>query len=431
MPKAVEIRRPIRSSATTSFTWGQTAIRRSIDWLGEADAYFNMTVVVGVPSGRVSTASAVDAIGNVLAGHLALHSRYRREGSGYENVPFGTVDLSVEVQDRSGWTLAEADAAADVLAAIPFRSDELPVRVLLLTAGGLPEYVVLAVHHQAVDGGAASVLRAAIRAAIAQEPTPEERGLADRRTWELSADGQARSERALRHVATVLGSVGASRLPRRGGHDGGPRFVTLELVSPALGDATVALAERHAVSTSTILLASWVSEIAMRWGRPEVALRLIAANRSARQWRNLVAPMAQNAFFSVDVASGGFEDLLDRVGGAALAAYRHAQYDPDALDRLWDGLGASAPTLGCFFNDARDRPWRASTASEQGGIPGTVRVAATHERLDLELFLQVETGPDDRAVLLLQGDTDVVSREALADVLRGVEGAVIRRAREL
>lgn len=425
---------------TGPMTWGQKSIHASIRWLGDEAYYFNLLRVVDVPEG-VEKGRVLDALSSLLARHDVLRTHFHETSDGLVQQVHGSGDATVHV------THAEDGAAADVarafvarLARHTFRHEsELPVRLGLVLDHGQPSHVVLAVSHLAVDGWAADLLKQDLVALLAgtQEPAPLWQPL-DQAQHESDGPGAARGDAAIAYWRRTVATVPRSLFPVVDPTPRPDRFVRLGMESRALAVAATLVSARCGVSTGTVLLAAAAVVLGRHVGQDRVALQLIASNRLDERSRQLVAALAENALFAVDVspagAEGGFATVARRTFAAGLNAYRHAQYDPQELHRFLEQEreGDDPLDLGCFFNDMRiGRDWGVdveSFASVDAVRDLVVQTKTRHvgswDRQDARYFVSV-ADDEELCILYLLADTELVSPAEIESLLRQMESVVV------
>lgn len=443
-PQTVTIRFTGRAGRTAPMTWGQRSIYASIRWLGDDAWYFNLTRVVDAPPGT-GQHEALAALTELLARHEGLRSSFHEaDGDWVQRVRAqGATTVDVTSADPSE-APEVAHALAARLARHTFRHDEeLPVRFGLVLVGGPSDdragevaHVVVAVSHLAADGWAADLLKRDVERLLAgSADAPPAWQPVDQARHELEGPGAARGDAALAYWSRTLESIPHAPFPPAEA-DGKPdRFVKLGISSRALAVAATVVAGRCGVSTGTVLLTASVVVLGRLIGQDRVALELIASNRLDERSRGLVAPLAENALFVVDLAGADdFRTAARRTFAAGLSAYRHAQYDPQARDRLVaetrERRGGSG--LGSFFNDMRiGRDWAVDV--DAYGSVEAVRALTAHtstsfvgswDRQDATWFVSVDDA-DGTCGLYLMADTELVPRHRVEELLREMESVVV------
>lgn len=340
-------------------TWGQVAIWDVLRWLHPDTASLNQVAVRPVPDGR-SVPDAVDALRLLVLRHESLRSTYTDTDGVLEQHVHRQARLDVPVH-RAG-SAAEADRTAERLAAeLGGRAfavgEELPVRAAVVGHGGTAHAVVLVIAHMAVDGGSFRiVLRdfdALLRAGAAAELPPRAQQPLERRDFEESKAGLARSERTLAHWRRAVGTGSRATLE----HLPAPRDADLawaSIDSRALGTAVQRVSARSGVGPSAVVLGSIGLLIARLTGEDHPLLRSLTATRFKPHDQELVGAFNQNALIRTDTSPGRFDDYLARVSTATLSALRTCEADPRQVEAtVAEAARARGFTPGsyCFFND--------------------------------------------------------------------------------
>lgn len=449
-PKPVTITFTGRAARTAPMTWGQRSIYAPIRWLGDDAWYFNLTRVVEAPPGTRED-QACAALAALLARHEGLRSSFHETDDDWVQRVRAEGATTVHVTSADPSDAPEvAHALAARLAQHTFRhDDELPVRFGLVVAGprsgqGDDEHagtqvthVVVAVSHLAADGWAADLLKRDVERLLdGSAEAPPQWQPVDQARHELAGPGAARGDAALAYWSRTLEAIPHAPFPPAEA-DGKPdRFVKLGISSRALAVAATVVAGRCGVSTGTVLLTASVVVLGRLIGQDRVALELIASNRLDERSRGLVAPLAENALFVVDLAGADdFRTAARRTFAAGLSAYRHAQYDPQARDRLVaqtrerHGGGTG---LGSFFNDMRiGRDW-AVDVDAYGSLDAvraltaqtTTSFVGSWDRQDATWFVSVDDA-DGTCGLYLMADTELVPRHRVEELLREMESVVV------
>ncbi|MFJ6194869.1 condensation domain-containing protein [Micromonospora sp. NPDC092111] len=367
-------------SAQAPMTWGQIALWDVLAWLPPGDASLNLVLHCEVPPG--TTSSEVGAAVAALVGrHESLRSRYLdRDGELVQQV-VGEGAVPVEVFEAGTATTAGAAAVvANQLRVVAFDgATDPPLRVGMITRAGVPVWLVLVLHHLAVDGWSLRILKEDLTALLRGGPPglrPAGTQPVERAGWERSEPGRQRNRRSLDFWRGHL-----ERLPPVVvGCDTGEPGTDLEwseLRSTALTTAATSLGGRHRLSPALVVHAGLLLVIGAYLGERQVATRMIVATRFAAEQRRLVGAFNQNALFCLTVADEPFSTYLLRAAEAELLAYRHSEYDLRALHGVLAEVGAAraVPLNGfCFFNDVR---------ADVGGRQGVGRTATPEPTAEL------------------------------------------------
>ncbi|WP_238016863.1 condensation domain-containing protein [Dactylosporangium sp. AC04546] len=430
--------------------WGQLAIWNVLRWLPPDDTTLNLLVEVPVPPGR-DLPAVLDALRTLVERHDSLHTVYL-DGPLQRVLPEGEVPLAVHELGDRGLTEAAAELGEALRVGWFDMAADLPLRAAVLVRDGVPQTVLLAASHMAVDGWSFAIVRGDLANLLADPPVvveprqqPVERG-----EYERSAVGQRRAAKALqyweKHLATIPPSmIGSIR-------DGRPPNLDWGLIqSPALALAVNDLAARHGVPPATALLGATALQLAAYTGEGEAALRTIVSTRFRPASRGVVAAFNQNALFRLPVTGGlsapsGGEtvgQLLRRSADAALTAYAHCEYDPRDLDAMFVDVAARrgiTPDGYCFFNDTRYTLADRSTMPEalpqaelaeriQAALPATKLRSPVIDRLPMHSnFFMFLMDLGDTAELMLCVEHGFLGRRGPLGFLAGLEGLVVRAA---
>ncbi|MFC1419785.1 condensation domain-containing protein [Streptacidiphilus cavernicola] len=420
-------------------TWGQRAIWKSIRWLGDDAHYFNIRRIEPVPA-DLDSGQVEAALSALLCRHEALRTRFLETQDGWTQqvAAEGTLLLD-RVEAGPGGGAEAADRLARELVGRTFRhAEEWPFRCALVLEDGRPAHLVLVFSHLGVDFWGVRELESDLRELFAgkESPAPSWQPL-DQALFETEGPGAARGAASVEYWRRTLRAVPAS-LFRPVDDQGRPeRFVRLGMDSPATAVAATVLAERCQVSTGTVLLAATAAVLGAHTGHSTVALQLIAVNRHDERSRRLVAAMAENALFALDVADGSFEQTVRRAFLAGMNAYRHAQYDPSAVDVVLDEArerSGGTLDLGYFFNDKRmhDR-WEDLPAGREPdalrALTGRTEISfvGAWERQDAAFFVHTTYAPDT-CLLYLMADTELIARADIERLLRAFETLLVEAA---
>ncbi|RKE17799.1 condensation domain-containing protein [Streptomyces sp. TLI_171] len=429
-------------TGTAPMTWGQRAIWKSIRWLDEGAHYFNIRRTVELPPGR--TLGQVDAaLTALLERHEALRTTFHESADGWQQHVTGTGTLVYAVLDSTAGDAAGAAARiGEQLVARTFRhTEEIPFRCALVLDDGRPAHLALVFSHLGVDFWAVRELERDLRELLAgtEQPAPDWQPL-DQAGYESEGEGAQRGAAAVEHWRRTLEKVPPALFPPVDDRGRPERFVRLGMDSPAAAVAATAIAKRCQVSTGTVLLAATAVVLGAWTGHPTVPLQLIAVNRHDDRSRRLVAAMAENALFSLDVGDGTFDQAVKRAFLSGMNAYRHAHYDPIAVDEVLDAArerNGGVLQLGHFFNDKRmhDR-WEDLPdvpATPDGLAPLTEKTRIFHvgdwERQDALFFVHTTYAPDT-VLLYLMADTELIPRQDVERVLRAFEALLVAGAAE-
>ncbi|MEU4540149.1 condensation domain-containing protein [Streptosporangium sp. NPDC023825] len=423
-------------------SWGQASIWRLTTWRGADDPYFNISWVLPV-YGRRDLGGVLGAVRRLLERHETLRTNFRPGADGVVQHVARSGRLVVEVVeggDARPMTLARQ--VAEGLAARVFDyAAEWPVRCAVVVVEGRPRAVAFGVSHLAVDGGALDLLAADWRALLAgvEGPDPGWQPM-DQAFFEREGAGAGRGERAFRHWRGVLEGAPRSMFDYPPGVAEEPRFVRVRMESVALGVAAQVLAARWRVSSASVLTTASAVLLSVLTGHRRVVMQLIAANRHDPRIGVLVGPAAQDGVFLLDLPPGGTLAEATRAGHRqALAAYRHALYEPLRLMAMREELGrerGGPVDLSAYFNDTRGGgDWPDLPAVEPPGDPAAIAAltarttfaqAGSWEHVDATTVQFITGQARDACELHLLADTAYLPRATVHALLRGMETLLVR-----
>ncbi|TDU04454.1 condensation domain-containing protein [Streptomyces sp. 846.5] len=422
-------------------TWGQRAIWKPIQWLGEEAHYFNLSRVLSLPSG-LTAAAVVDAIGQLLSRHEALRTHFSMSSAGPRQDIAAEGSLAVpHYRSEPGGGQGVAERLALALASEPFQHDqEWPVRCALVLDGERPTHLALVFSHLAVDFWAVNEVEQDLRALFAgTEAAAPTWHPQDQARYESDGPGAARGRRALDYWRRTLRKMPLSLFAAPAHEPAGQRFVRLRLESTAAAVAATVLSRRCEVSTGAVLLAATSVLLGRYTGQRTVGLQLIARNRPDDRSRRMVGAMIQNSIVVLDVHEGSFDAAVRAAFHSALNSYRFSQYDPLALDtviaEVTHDFGGTDPDLTVYFNDARLQDhW--DDLPQTDGSAGALRklmeqtevvLVGAWERQDTRFFAHTSFAPD-RCHLHLLADTAFIPQQDIELLLRGVERLLVEAA---
>ncbi|WP_416906083.1 hypothetical protein [Micromonospora echinospora] len=343
---------------TAPTTWAQGVMFRAAARSGWNHRFLNLRRTVPV-SGRVRAdlADVTRAIGALVSRHGSLRTRVRSVDGGFRQETAAAGQLPLLVVPGAGDGVAAAGVVAERLADVAFdHAAEWPLRVALVTVDDRVRQIVIVFSHSTVDAYGVEVVLRDLRLLLLRGDRHSARS-----TVGAGGPGPARAGPGrFRPCRGALGA-GLAQLPQppmTPTHpELTPRLRRGTLVSPAVDRAARLLAARHRVSASTVLLAATTALAAGRDGSSSCGLFTMAHNRFRAEYNDAVANLGQIGMCVVDLGDRpGFTELLPRIWRGALAAYRHAYYDPVALRHrlLADGHDPGTAFLPYYyFNDVR------------------------------------------------------------------------------
>ncbi|MFF3599733.1 condensation domain-containing protein [Kitasatospora indigofera] len=426
-----------QSSGTAPLTWGQRAIWSAIGRTRPGDWYFNFCRTLMLPR-RYDLPQVLAAIRFVLERHESLRTRLTgTEGEPLQSAAAAGV-LEVEVLEVAAGDREAGARVAERYAARGFDYErEWPVRIAVLTKGGVPAELVMAFCHLAADYEGTGYLLRDIRAALAGRtaglppaPRPSELAL-----HQESVEGRRFAEAAAAHWERAYRLIPVSMFPAGEYVPAEPRYQRLELISPALAVAVPAVAGRLAVSTSTVLLAAAGAVLRGRTGHDTVAMLAISGNRVAPRTREIVSTLSLEALVVLPFEGvTGFEEAVRATGRAAMAGYRFGHYDERDRDRV---VAAESARRGepvhpyCCVNDLRGAGQGAAVVSGPAGVHPAALLDGTRllelsplEQLSCRFCLHFDDAPGALSIRLT-ADTGCLPLPAMARFLRETERLLV------
>ncbi|MGW5355591.1 condensation domain-containing protein [Streptomyces sp. NPDC004031] len=267
---------------------------------------------------------------------------------------FATGQITLEVYDAAPGADADEVAAAVEQAYRDREFDfcaEWPVRMGAVRQGGRPVHLVTVMHHLATDalGGAIMLGQVGTRDTA---PVGGMQQLEQAR-WQRSPAGQRQNARAMRHFENVLRTMPDRQLP--GPTDPRePRHWGAEFHSPALTAALPHIAARTGAAVPGILLGLFAIGLHRATGISPVVVRPVVGNRFRAALSDVVCMVAQAGVCAIDVAGADAADAVRRAGQGAMTAYKHAYFDPEALDELVARISVERGTdanIRTYLND--------------------------------------------------------------------------------
>lgn len=307
----------------------------------------------------------------LLERHESLRTTYRFEPEPTQHVA-GSGELAVEVVEaegeggsdaatEAGIELSTADATLETAVRTANRlrlprfelSEAPPLRVAVVTRGGLARHLVWVVSHAAMDAATCEILLREWTALTAGRPLPEPG------PQPLDVVGIEQQSSVRRLTASALGfwrdqlaQVPQAMLPLPAGttpEDTG-RHPGLRVRSQAAMAHLAAISARTGASSSMIVMAAVNALVCHYSSYPVCVTTSLSGNRVLRQLRDYFGSLSQDALLTVPVPEdGSFDELIRRVRAAALSAYRASWFDP-AL--MWATITDACAERG--FNYARD-----------------------------------------------------------------------------
>jgi hypothetical protein len=359
--------------------------------------------------------------------------RFAADGSPRQVVSDGG-EIALDIVDagaRSPEELAERLRLELQDEAYDFERD-WPIRMAVVRSGGALTHLVVVMCHLVTDGFGSGVLLEELDKRP-ETPVPDLQPLEQAR-WQASPPGRRQNAMALRHWESILREMPRRRYPESLGPQT-PRHWRGEFSSPALSLALRSVTARTGIAAAPVLLAVFAVALARVTGLNPVVVRPMVNNRFRPGLDRVVCMLAQYGVCRLDVAGVTFAEAFDRARRSALSTYKHAYYDPAALDDLVERVVAERPGLQLpgYFNDRRD-----DAAVAGVPVPALADVAAaagrgtfvwtTRQDVPFEpLIVHVDELPGEtRAIIFC--DTHAIAPADAEALLRGLEAVAVQAA---
>ncbi|HEY2443911.1 MAG TPA: condensation domain-containing protein [Streptosporangiaceae bacterium] len=393
------------------------------------------------------------AIGQLVGRHESLRTRFAVNSSGeWKQLVSASGELLAEIcaaDDLPGSTVALAlDSMRQRLGGKPFTLDsEWPLRVAVITSGGAPVKVLLAVTHMVADFASLGIVAREIGQLLAfgsgQALEPATCQPLDQAELEAAPSRKRRAETALRHWESVLRSTPQCMfaVPERTAPADPPQLAVM--YSRAASIALAGIAERTQASQSSAIVAAIATLLGIYTANDRCQITAICANRFSPASRDFVGTIAQDAIVALDLNAGTFDEVIRGSRGATLTAYRCAQYDAAKLWATIDQVNEDRGTKfhrDCILNDVFivDSPAMSAQMDVSGRAPApgdTVSAMRDTELIwvDVEpwpvLFYFVVRKMGERDVgLSLWADPLRMPRAEVERFLRGIERLLVAAA---
>jgi hypothetical protein len=422
-------------------TWGQKGMWQTIVDTGESKTMGGVDVL----KPGTTVADAVAALRFVVSRHQSLRTRLRFGADGYPRQEVASSgEVPLEVVEAGDTDPAEAAAAVcERYETTPFDyANEWPVRMAIVTRHGIPTHAVAIYLHLALDAHGLGTLMADLSTMDPRTggPTRPVTGIQplDLARQQRRPAARRQGEASLAHLEHVLRTAPPSRFnrPPRAGE---PSYRQIGFRSPATLLAIRAIAARHAVGTTPVLLAAFATVLARTVGTNPVVTMLAVSNRFRPGFDTSVTLVAQVSPCLLDVADVGFAEAVARTARAAMHAYKHAYYNPigrvQLIARVSQERGEQID-LSCFFNDrrmsGREQPTGPiPTAAEiRQAVPlSTARPMDQFGLPQQKLYLSVND-VHDAVDITMSADTRYLSPAQMEELLREMEAVTVEAATE-
>ncbi len=393
--------------AAAPLTFGQLSVWRSIEHRpAPVRAGANLVWALELPRG-CTRAAVGGALGRLEERHESLRTTYRGvDGPGIEQVVCAPRDVAPEVAETD-----DREQAGAVVTDLTGRMSTQPFdfesgrlwRAAVVTVRGVPERLVLCVHHMAADGAGLSLLEEELLEILGgkqrawQAPRPSAIAL-EQASPEWSARRQAAARYWKRTVEQALPAEPVT---------GSPTAIRWGVLRsfPALAAARE-VAGSLRVSVQSVVLAAFCRTLSERTGRDRFLLGLMAGNRNEPRFQRLVSSL--NQLIPVLVRAEPDEELPDlaqRLHWASLRAYSHGMYSVDDLHEIertygFNGTGQGIPYFYNFMSGRAERKATAAAGPAAGDGGATIEVQEAGRYNGDPFYLRVRA--EDQLTCILQ-----------------------------
>lgn len=388
------------------------------------------------------------ALGGVLSRHEALRTFYREEQGTLIQEVLAEGRLPVFVYEDPS-TEKMPSALPGIITMAPFNHDqELPIRVLVLTSGGIPVSISFTLSHLSCDGESMRIIDDEfIDQLTSRDSETNDHGKLrqplDVAIHERSEQGRRRLSATLDYCRGLLEEAAPTFFPD-GDATTPARYWIGEVESERLAYALRELTTRDRVNRAAVLASAVATALSWRAGDQAALMQVAFSNRSAARGKP-VGNYAHTGLALIRPADS-LRNTLSSGAPSLLRAYRHADWNLDGLLGVKQEVERARQAdidMSCYFNymqrgpSSRTNPW---TAAEKESPPSaTTRtfrwLVENQEQREGRgspytglcrysfSFSARDTG---RTVMLRAGgDTRKMSPEQLSTVLHHIEEIVV------
>jgi hypothetical protein len=415
-------------------SWGQRELWQVME---EKQKWLPIGQVLPLTEGT-TVEDAVADLRFVMSRYPSMRTRLRFDPDGPKQVVSAAGQARLEVVDAA----PEADPAkvADEVWWRYWRQDydfltEWPLRMAVVRHRGALTHRVWVMCHLVTDGAGARVILQELAARDSSGSEAAQSALEQAR-WQGSPVGQRQCAAALRYWEKIMRRVTARRFPERT-EKPYPRYWQAKLDSPALSLAVRAISARTGVEGTSVLLAVFAVSLARVTGINPVVFQPNVNNRFRPRLARSVSPIIHLGLCVVEVPDGTVDEVVVLTRARAMAAYKHAYYDPSRLAELLARVNrerGEEVEPGCAFNDRRLKP------RDESGPPPTpeqVRDAVSrgsfewkHKQDEFEFYqlaISINDIPDT-VNATVTCDIHYVSPEHVEACVRGMEEVAVAAA---
>ena len=322
-----------------------------LDQLEPGNPFFNCPGAARL-RGPLDVAALEQSINEIIRRHESLRTSFAVTGASPVQVIAGEMRVNLSVEDLSGLTESEREAAAERYASEearwPFDLSRGPLlRVRLLCLGAEDHVVLFTMHHIISDGWSMGVLMRELgvlyEAFVNGEASPLAElpiQYADYAVWQRAWLSGEVLERQLEYWRRHLtGAPAVSGLPADRPRPAERTFHGTRLpavLSAELTESLHALGRREGVTLFMLLFAAVNSLLHYHSGSEDLVVGTDLANRNRREVEGLIGFFINQLPLRTNLSGDPtFRELLHRVREVALGAYAHEHV---SLDRLVETL---------------------------------------------------------------------------------------------
>jgi hypothetical protein len=448
--ETVVVRFEGEGSGVEDLSWGQLTLYEAMD---RQNTWIPIGGTVALPA-DTTVEQIADRLRFWMSRYQTMRTRLRFDLDGPRQVVVSTGQIGLEVVDAD-----DSDDPSKVAEQVEQRlrdtsfdfASDWPVRMAVVRHRGALTHQVLIMCHLVTDAAGTQVMLADLAGrdpatGEAAAPPPRMQPLEQAR-WQRSPAGRRVSEAAIRRMEALVRTIP----PRRFGSAGDPRrprYWEFGFVSPATHLATLAIRSRTGVDSGMALLTVYLVALARISGTNPAVTHVLVNNRFRPALAGVVGPHSQGALLVVDVGDAGFDETLSRTRRRAMAAFKHAYYDPyrktyvrwarepEGMELRIGRERGEEIEIGSFFNDRRLRELRAGPAG--GPAPTraqvdaalaltTLRCQRQYDEPTENLFVHVND-VTDTVDITAQIDTHHISPADAEALLREIEAVAVAAA---
>jgi hypothetical protein len=417
-------------------SWGQQSIWKE---MAAAGSSLSMTAVRELEPGTTPD-RYVEEYRFYLSRFQSMRTllRFAPDG-GVTQVVHDSGTAAIEVYDSADRD--PAAVAAEVSAhhfAVCFDYErEWPIRMALVRHAGALTHLVVTLSHHAADPTAAMAMFEDLSnrdPSTGEPPRPPGLQPLEQARLQQTPSALRQNQAALRYWETQLLTLPSPLLPQP--DDAAPperRCWELDLLSPAMYRALRAVAARLGVTTTPVLYAAFADALGKATGTTRVATMITVNNRFRPGLADAAGHMSQHGLCTLDLADGGFDDLVLLARRRLLTAQKNAYYAQGDVDALIARVGRERGVdldLLCLFNNRRseDGPIEpVPSAADVRAAGATTLDWRQLPSLHQPLMIHVNDAVDALSVRA-QFDTTAITRDALTALLRRTEQTLIDAA---